>query len=445
MDDKLADLRTEQILTNLVLESALHFSVAVSMGMEAGHFTQDPAKVVWKALRLLYDGDIIPDSPRMVVLDKLRHAGSQEVVEELTGYETATFEFSGEDASIVRPMVAGLKELARLRNLRREAANMVVELEGGGGPSQLWERAGSVHTQMTKIILEQETGPLSASLQWERAQEVIKGGGIGFVSSGLRPIDEILGGGFHRSRVNVISAYTSHGKSNQAIYFLDNILHGTSDPGAVLLFTPELTQDRVAERRLSRWARIPNTEIRKAEHGRDISHLEEKMKGFIVDDTIAPSASYMMMRSRAVQEQYGLKAVAFDYAERIGEPGEMHARIMTAMITAERIAKRFNVPFLMVSQLNRDGLQAKSPNISHLAGSSALEKLSSSVLVSMWPAKRAEQLHRPFKGESVFQYITYVAKNTEGETGRADYYFEPQFHSFTTSNPELTINSPAPF
>lgn len=431
----LTDVRAEAILATLWLENSLHFSIAVAMGITADHFSVESIAQAWKISLHLYEKEALPRQPRLAILEELRRRNAGDVAEDLNGQATA-IEYLGNagDSTMAKPSILRLVELRRLRLINYHSSQIILALDNPQNISNAWKRSLSSHGEMTRIILEQEAGILDAGDQWRAAEKLMSGQGSGFVSTGVPGLDKILKGGWHRSRVNVLAAPTSHGKSNQVIFFLDNILQPAKE-GVVLLFTPELTPARVVERRLCRFARIPNHEIGAKKDLAQIEHLKKKLNGFIVDDTIQPSVKYMMMRTRAVADEHELLAVGFDYAERIGEEGELRHRIMAAMIGGERIAKRYDIPFLMVSQVSREGLTASKPNIGHMSESSSIEKFASSVTISRWDAKRAEQLHRKKFDGNIAAYTSWVAKNTQGETGRHDWFIEPQYHNFLDVDP----------
>jgi len=431
----LKDHRAEAILATLWLENSLHFTVAVGMGITPDHFTIEALSEGWKIGRRLYDKEALPDNPRLAIIEELRNSGKNDLATELQDNSQAIeyLNHAG-DKTMGRPSILRLLELRRLRLLNYHASQVIVALDNPQNLSNAWSRALSGHSSMSQIILAQEAGILDANDQWNEAQKLMVGEGSGYVSTGNAGLDRILGGGFHKARVNVIAAPTSHGKSNLVIWFLDNILQA-SENGVVLLFTPELTKGRVANRRICRHLRIPNYELGAKKSPELILPIKKKLTGFIVDDNIQPSVEYMMMRTRAVADEHELLAVGFDYAERVNEPGEMRQRITNAMIGGERIAKRYEIPFLMVSQVSREGLTAAKPNLSHMSESSSIEKFSSCVMISRWGAKRAEQLHRKKFDGHMAGFTTWIAKNTEGETGKHEWYTEPQYHNFTDVDP----------
>lgn len=447
MSDTLTDPRAEAIVTALYLEGSIHFLIAKGFGIGPAHFSDPFLADVWRATDRLYLADVLPKNPRLAVVEELKGRGELEAIGRIGEASADAMEYLAQvdDAGAGRPMMLRLVELARLRDLRHFASEIVVDMESIRSPGlapNVWPHVSSLHSRMTGVLLAHEMGDLNAGDQWSSVVDLLDRKAVDTISTGIPSLDAMLAGGWHKGRVNVLGAYTSHGKTNKIIYFLDRIIETTSE-GVVLLFTPELTRRKVATRRLCRLARIPNDQIRRTEKtSASVEQFRDQLGRMIVDDTPAPTGEYMMRRARAVAEEFGLLAIGFDYAERFGGDGDVQQRITEGLIHSERVAKRFDVPALVNSQLNREGLINKKPQIDNLAASSSVVKFSSVVLVSRWHAKAAEQLQKPYEGNPLL-YSSYLLKNTEGDIGVLDWFILPATHDFTLIDP--TVNSRAPF
>ena len=89
------------------------------------------------------------------------------------------------------------------------------------------------------------------------------------------------------------------------------------------------------------------------------------------------------------------------------------------------MANEYNVPIVVLAQLNRDVNANQQPQLSNLRDSGSIEQDSNVVAF----------LHRPYKDDSKIVQLT-IQKNREGALGTIDYYFEGRYMTFIEPNNE---------
>jgi replicative DNA helicase len=225
-----------------------------------------------------------------------------------------------------------------------------------------------------------------------------RGGKIAGIPTGLRDLDEQLGG-FHRSDLLILAGRPSMGKTSLATNIAYNVAkaykyetledgsHKTIDGGIVAFFSLEMSSEQLATRILAERTEISSHDIRQGKLSKaDFERLSEataEMQNLplYIDDTGGISIGELTARARRLRRSVGLDLIVIDYLQLItaSSSGSNVNRVqeVTQITTAlKALAKDLNVPVIALSQLSRAVEQRddKRPQLSDLRESGSIEQ-----------------------------------------------------------------------
>jgi replicative DNA helicase len=223
-------------------------------------------------------------------------------------------------------------------------------------------------------------------------------GKIAGIASGLRDLDEKLGG-LHRSDLLVLAGRPSMGKTSLATNIAYNAAAAyraeTQDDGSkktmegaiVGFFSLEMSNEQLATRILAERTGINTHRIRQGDLDKqDFEKLREGTEELqnlplYIDDTGGISISQLAARARRLQRSIGLDMIVIDYLQLItvtsGNSNANRVQEVTQITTAlKALAKDLNVPIVALSQLSRQVEQRddKRPQLSDLRESGSIEQ-----------------------------------------------------------------------
>jgi len=206
------------------------------------------------------------------------------------------------------------------------------------------------------------------------------------IPTGLADLDAKTGG-LHKGEYVIIAARPGMGKTTCALQFADSAAeHGEG----VLIFSLEMTKERLLRRNLSARSRVHGNKIRTgfindSEMVR-IFHSAEGMKGLniFIDDTPGLSITQMTARAKRLAMRHKIGLIIVDYIQLATGSSENRA-LEIGQISAGLLAmaKSLNVAMVGLSQLNRnlENRPDKRPKISDLKESGALEQDADTILL----------------------------------------------------------------
>ncbi len=202
------------------------------------------------------------------------------------------------------------------------------------------------------------------------------------ISTGFPSIDDLIVG-FKPGKTYILAARTSVGKSALGMQMAD-AMHKA---GPVMVFSLEMTADDLSERRLSAALGIAGEHIARgtitdADDGSimsevdrlGIARFEKRLPFGIVSERV--SVAEIEMHLRKFERKHGkLAGVMVDYIQLIqGPQKERREVIAEASRCLKAMAKRFQCPFLILAQVNRDAAKlSEAPEIHHLGESGSIE------------------------------------------------------------------------
>ncbi len=256
------------------------------------------------------------------------------------------------------------------------------------------------------------------------------------ISTGFKDIDRALsGGGFEKGQLVMIPGDTGMGKSS---LLLDMIINMSKGGYKTALFTLEMTDIQLLQRKIAADSRIPVAKLKNPSVLTDsewktyyetvgkLSELDAH-----IDETAFLTPMQLLSKCRRLQAAYGLDVVAVDYLALMGAD-EAHTnetlRIGSISRALKLIAKDLDVVLIVTAQLNGKtiaGRQEKRPQLSDLRFSSDPNH-DSDVVIFIFRDEyyNKETSERPGIGEAIF------GKQRDGETPIVDLYWHAELMTF---------------
>ena len=232
----------------------------------------------------------------------------------------------------------------------------------------------------------------------EIAQSAYKrGGGLSGVTTGLRDLDQKLGG-LHDSDLLILAGRPSMGKTalatNIAVnaakaYVPEKAADGTykaKEGARVGFFSLEMSSDQLAGRILAEFSNVPSDRIRRGDISEedfveiyDAAGRLESLPLYI-DDTGGLTIAQVAARARRLKRMHGLDLLVIDYLQLLAgskKVSEGRVQELTEITTGlKALAKELAVPIVALSQLSRqvESREDKRPQLSDLRESGSIEQ-----------------------------------------------------------------------
>ncbi len=260
-------------------------------------------------------------------------------------------------------------------------------------------------------------------------------GSLPLYPTGLDDLDSLIGG-LTKQDLIIVAARPSMGKSWFACYLANYIAIYEKKP--VVFFSAEMSRKQLTKRFLSMHTgidsqRLMNNVIYKDEMDTLVQGIGALAELPIeINDTPAELLTPAKIRSelRRIQSKKGeLGLVVLDYIQKLGDraAGNRAQVIGKYSGACKDIAKQFNVPFVVLAQINR-GVESQSnkrPNMASVKDSGDLEQ-DSDMLLMLY---RDEYYRSDTDDNGVMEVI--VGKNRNGATGTCKVLFDPSVGKFT--------------
>jgi replicative DNA helicase len=294
---------------------------------------------------------------------------------------------------------------------------------------------------------------LSFAQALEQAQEMheraLERGAVDGVPFGLKSLDALVGGA-GRSDVVVAAGRPGMGKSAFALHVA---LHNARQGRRVVLFTLEMAAAQLASRSIAREAQVPGDALRRgavnASQTQAARHAVPTLKSLpiVLDQT--PGIDPARLRARLKRElQAGPVDLAIvDYLQLMDAGVRAENRVQEiAVITKalKHIAKSFDLPILLLSQLNRavEAREDKRPQLADLRDSGTIEQDADAVILLFREQYYLEKEERSARDDAERDRLRarlmaceglvdlIVAKNRHGPCGTAQSGFDGPLMAF---------------
>lgn len=277
-----------------------------------------------------------------------------------------------------------------------------------------------------------EVGPVLTTIV-EAIDRRFHGGELELVSTGFRDLDAKLGGGLRGSELIVVAGRPSMGKTAFAMCIGSSV---AKTGGVVLVFSLEMSAESLHQRNLAREAGLPLSHILDGKKFCDadwprLTHATQIMSEMqmLVDDDSSLSLAEIVSRSRAVKRRAGcLDLIVVDYLGLMsgGMDENQNLRIASYTSGLKGLAKRLDVPVVLLSQLNRD-LEKRTnrrPQMSDLRDSGAIEQ-DADIILFLY----RDEVYNPDSPDRGTAEII-IGKQRNGETGPVRLAFNGEFQRF---------------
>lgn len=333
---------------------------------------------------------------------------------------TPTWRNAAEYAKIVR-------NNSKIRRLKEIGLNLYENTTDHDDPSQI---IGEVQQSLEEIEANDVRRDLATSSEMMKLffdhRQKMDNGADWFVRTGVKPLDEILGGGLLNSGLYVLAARPGCGKTTLALQIGDEI----AKSGPVLFVSLEMDLEQIAAKRLANMISISSSKLLmgkldEKEYSKVAEAAALKLSKIPLFANKAPSATVddIAFLARKVN---GLKAIIIDYFGIIQPVLSNRNRYEDMTIISGKLkalARKMKVPILCLAQLNRENQQRKDkrPMLSDLRDTGAIEQDADGVIFLHNPENYDEEDPMSRYEPELIEVI--VAKNRHAGTGKFDALF----------------------
>ncbi|MBB5414073.1 replicative DNA helicase [Paraburkholderia atlantica] len=243
------------------------------------------------------------------------------------------------------------------------------------------------------------------------------------LSTGLRDLDEKLGGGMRAGQLIIVAGRPGMGKTAIAL----GVAEAAADAGTTsLFFSQEMVGDELCSRALSRASGLPMDKILDGKKfAKDDGSAEWSMltKGvqrvselqLIVDDRPAMTLNAIRGAARMVKRRSGLGLIVIDYLGLMAatEGNNRNEQVGANTRGLKAMAKQLGVPIVLLAQLSRkcDERGDKRPLPSDLRDSGEIEQ-DADVIIFLY----RDEVYNPDSRDKGVAEI-HIAKQRNGPTG----------------------------
>jgi replicative DNA helicase len=290
-------------------------------------------------------------------------------------------------------------------------------------------------------------------------------GGLSGISTGLKDLDQRLGG-LQASDLVIVAGRPGMGKTALATNIAFNIAKAhsietdeqgntkTANGGMVGFFSLEMSAEQLATRVIAEQSGIPSYKIRQGRITEDefykltdVAREIERVPLFI-DQTGGLSINQVAARARRLKRTKGLDVLVIDYLQLLSgssKKGENRVQELTEITTSlKALAKELHVPVVALSQLSRqvESRDDKRPQLSDLRESGSIEQDADVVMfvyrdeyyLKNREPKPGTEEHFKWQAEmeqSHGRAEVIIGKQRHGPTGTVQLQFDAEVTRFT--------------
>ena len=279
--------------------------------------------------------------------------------------------------------------------------------------------------------------------------------GLTGIASGYYDLDKMTSG-WQNSDLIIIAARPAMGKTAFVLSMAKNIAINNKVP--IALFSLEMSNIQLVNRLISNVCEISGDKIKsgqlvKEEWSMLDYHLKELMDApLYVDDTPSLSIFELRTKARRLVRAHGIQMIIIDYLQLMNggtSYGNRQEEVSTISRSLKGLAKELQIPVIALSQLNRgvenrEGFDAKRPQLSDLRESGAIEQDADIVCFIHRP--EYYHIYEDPKGNDLRGIANIiVAKHRNGSIGDVNLRFESSFARFRNLNENSIRDAEAVF
>jgi len=258
--------------------------------------------------------------------------------------------------------------------------------------------------------------------------------------TGLIDVDGILGD-FKPGEVSIIAARPSMGKTSFVNCIILNEAIVNKLP--ILFFSLEMTKEAIAGRMLfteadaSYGSALVGSKKDLIAVGQSLNRIAES--NIFIDDSTGVTVNNIFAKSEMWVKKHGIKIIFIDhrgFIKPIQKGRSTHEEVTEISKGLVEVAKKLNIPVVLVSQLSRkvEDRRPPVPMLSDLRESGSLEEDARKVIFLY----RDEYYNQDSKKKGVVDII--IAKNDNGQTGTAEAVFDKSKMKFRNKLEEGGFN-----
>jgi replicative DNA helicase len=390
-------------------------------GLQPEHFGRLHHRQVFAAMQALHRRNERLDP--IAVNDQLRQAGVLDGVGQAFVYAVV----DGLPATTnLDTYVRVVRDKALARQLRDTGRALIAAANAGDTPAaeQLEAAEAAIYgLGVTTTTADWVNGETMASELFAAVETIATTkGGLTGVATGFADLDRMTRG-LQRQELSILGARPSVGKTSLALQVALRHASKTDQDSITAMFSLEMGRQPIGMRALAVAGRVDSFRLLSGYLGEDdytrvAAGLEAiSASRLYLDDTAVLSPVQVRSKLRRLQAKTGkaLGLVVIDYLQLMATLPETRRESRTVQLGGvsrmlKQLAREFNVPFLVLSQLNRETERSgnRRPQLSDLRESGAIEQDADLVLL----------LHRPEDGGVPSDLIeVIVAKQRNGPTG----------------------------
>lgn len=330
--------------------------------------------------------------------------------------------------------VTQLKE----KRLQREMiqATEAIAAKGYEGVSDLSVYLANAEEEILRISRSREVGGFKdiASTMDELKEEMKRNAEANTEITGYKTSYkdlDYLTHGLQKGDLIIVAARPSMGKTAFALNILKNVAN--HNPGAVIMFSLEMSSVDLARRILSAESHIAGDKIRvpRRLNADEWNLLYEVMNDFkmtnkiFIDDFPNRKVRDMYQKCREVKKEHGLSLIVVDYIQLLSadsKKGENRQQEVSEISRAlKALARELDVPVIALSQLSREveKREDKHPMMSDLRESGAIEQDADIIMLLYRPAyydRKTEGAKAQETADNSEMLEVNVAKHRNGAT-----------------------------
>jgi len=251
--------------------------------------------------------------------------------------------------------------------------------------------------------------------------------------TGFPGLDRMLGGGLHNGEVIVLAARPSLGKTAMALNIAAhsaNYLKETNDPGQVLIFSLEMAAVALGERLVQTDSGVSTFDMGILSEA-DFARITEALRHLTnlpvtIDDNPGRRFPDIASTALALHQEAPLRLIMIDYVQLIqgtSNGANRNQELGEISVGLHALARRLNVPILLLSQLNRDSeREDRVPKMSDIRDSGQIEQ-DADVCAFLWRGKERE-------GFAATRVNLRIAKQRNGPIGDISFLYHGPIFRF---------------
>ena len=416
MNRKEQTIRDEEgLIGGLLCKPAEFFRAAEYVG--AKDFLDDGLGLLFATMQTLLAANV-PLSTQNVVVELTR----TKALERIGGMVRVPELLSNGQPHHLQYYAEQVAKHSQIRRLEAVVASVAKELDSAAAePQAIAERAQSAILEAAAVRIHdiRNAGEICVE-ELERLEMLRTTGASGVLGTGIPCIDKALSGGLPVG-VTILAARTSIGKSALAVQIGCRV----AERGEPVVFVSlEMSESQNAQRLLSLQTGIPASRIQSASYSEDDSHRLFKASADAHDLPMgiwqAAGANALRIESmlRTAKAKYGCRLAIVDYLGLVAGDGRIYERTTNNSQAFATMAKRLEMPILLLCQLNRLA-EGEMPELHHLRDSGAIEQDADVICL----------LHREREDMDSQDAELFVEKNRQGRKLATKLKFEQGWFS----------------